>query len=608
MTATRRTALLLLASLVLAFSATPLTPAVRAVGPTTWLVGHEDEALEYTEGSACADPDFWTDGSWSDGGSGDGAYNSDDDAIQDAIDNASSGDTIYVCFGRYDFDTDLHNIDPGMNLTIVGDGIGETVFDGTDSTRLINANPVGEDDDGGTLTLRDLSIEDARTASEFDNGGAVNADGLSLTRVSISGSANAYNGGALYAEGNMTIADSTFTGNDTSEFGAVLYAWNPASTVSISNSVFDGNLAGQVGGAIAAFTVTINNSTFTNNGANAGGAINVTTLTVSDSTFSNNGAPFGGGAIVADTSNVTSSTFTNNDTDSSGGAILANTATVSNSTFTNNDASNCGGAIYVDATATVNQSIFTSNSSDCGGAIYSYATGTITNSTFTNNSAPVGGAIYADATANVNRSTFSGNSAIFGGAITANSTATVSDSTFVANAASYGGAINANGSVTGSTFMNNSAIFAGGAIYAGLIAVSTSTFSDNVAVYGGAINSASTIATMSTFARNSASNSGGAIYGSDGAISRSRFTRNTAGEHGGAVVMSTPNRDALGELRGNTFVRNAAPAGGAIALGPCETPNRNEAAGVERANRFSGNRATEQRRTNNIWLWVGGCG
>jgi len=38
-------------------------------------------------------------------------------------------------------------------------------------------------------------------------------------------------------------------------------------------------------------------------------------------------------------------------------------------------------------------------------------------------------------------------------------------------------------------------------------------------------------------------------------------------------------------------------------------PSRSEAARVERANRFSGNRATEQRRTNTIERWdIGGCG
>jgi hypothetical protein len=60
-------------------------------------------------------------------------------------------------------------------------------------------------------------------------------------------------------------------------------------------------------------------------------------------------------------------------------------------------------------------------------------------------------------------------------------------------------------------------------------------------------------------------------------------------------------------MRRNTFSRNTAAVGGAMTLGPCVTPSRSQAARVERANRFSGNRATEQRRTNNIERLEGGC-
>lgn len=483
----RRTVGLLVASLVLALSATPLTPAVRAAGVTTWLVANGDEVLNYTEGSACADPDFWTDGGWSEAGSGDGDYDSDEDAIQDAIDNASSGDTIFVCFGRYNFDTDLHIFDPGMSLTIVGDGIGATILDGTDSTRLINANPAGDVDNGGTLTLRDLSVEDAHAASVLNNGGAVNADGLAIIRVSISGSDNAYNGGALYAEGNVSIVDSRFTDNGSSEYGAVLYSWNPARTVSIRNSVFDGNTAGGGGGAILATTVTVTGSTFTDNSAFAGGAIYATTATVTHSTFTRNQASYGG-AITA--------------------------------------------------------------------------TATVTDSTFIYNSAFAGGAINGNNTI-VSRSTFTSNNAVFGGAI---------NSPIVSS--------------TANTFTDNDAYFIAGAIYA----------------------SVSATITRSTFTGNHASAFGGAISARTATIASSHFTLNSAGQYGGAVEVDDPSYQDLRKWRGTTFSRNTAASGGAITLGGCVAPSRSEAARVESANRFSGNRATEQRRTNNIERREGACG
>jgi len=91
-------------------------------------------------------------------------------------------------------------------------------------------------------------------------------------------------------------------------------------------------------------------------------------------------------------------------------------------------------------------------------------------------------------------------------------------------------------------------------------------------------------------------------------VARSRFTGNTAGEHGGAVIIWVSISADLQNLRGNTFMRNTAPAGGAITLGPCVTPSRGQAARVESANRFSGNRATVERRTVNVERWVGDCG
>jgi len=108
--------------------------------------------------------------------------------------------------------------------------------------------------------------------------------------------------------------------------------------------------------------------------------------------------------------------------------------------------------------------------------------------------------------------------------------------------------------------------------------------------------------------KNSAESSGGAVITSNGIIARSRFTRNTAGEHGGAVALWDQNSDDLQQVRGNTFSRNTASAGGAITLRSCETTyTRSQVRRVERVNRFSGNRATQQRRTNNIEPWVDDC-
>ena len=480
MTRSARRALSALTTLVLVGTLCVGAPApVRAL-PQTVYVGHE--VNDYALGSECADPHYWTDGDWTGGG----VYDSDNDAIQDAADNAASGSVIYICAGTYVFAEEV-TVGAGKNITFRGQG-DATVLDGNDATRIFNSNASHSYDQGGVLSLRDLLIMDAKITSW--NGGAVESDGLSLDNVTITGSAGAYNGGALYAEGNVTIVDSTLTDNIAITDGVALYAWNGERTVSINNSVFDGNTTTGCcgsGGAILAATISVTNSTFSGNSAYNGGAISATTATVTGSTFTGNHAYYGG-------------------------AVQASTVSTTNSSFTENYAFQYGGAITT-------------------------TTATVTGSTFTHNSADNGGAIIA-------------------------TTATVTSSTLTSNVATFGGAISATTTtVTSSTFTDNDAI-----------------------VFGGAISS------------------------STATIARSRFTRNTAGEHGGAVVLWEPTSADLRQVRGNTFMRNTAPAGGAITLGFCVAPSRSQAARVLGANRFSGNRATEQRRTQNIERWEGGCG
>jgi predicted outer membrane repeat protein len=182
--------------------------------------------------------------------------------------------------------------------------------------------------------------------------------------------------------------------------------------------------------------------------------------------------------------------------------------------------------------------------------------------------------------------------------------------TFRHGFATSGGAIEAyTATVTSSIFTNNRADSEGGAISASFATVTSSTFTNNRATFGGAISGYDTATvTSSTFMKNSAESSGGAVITFNGIIARSRFTRNTAGEHGGAVALWDQNSDDLQQVRGNTFRGNTASAGGAITLRSCETTyTRSQVRSVERANRFSGNRATQQRRTNNVELWVDDC-
>jgi predicted outer membrane repeat protein len=333
--------------------------------------------------------------------------------------------------------------------------------------------------------------------------------------------------------------------------------------------------------------------------------------------------------------------------DGNGAGILAwedVALTVNDSVFTNNEAGE-GAAIWMDDNSSLitHNNLFQGNVAEDGGAIYfdNGGEGSLFGDTFIDNHAEgsedsEGGAIHMDgydsaSLLSVEDATFSGNTADEdGGAIFANEVdlVTITDSTFTDNHAigesgtTEGGAVyfQSSGSLTvvRSRFTGNSAYEDGGAIdldsggeeLSGHLTLLNSTFVNNHAsgdagANGGAVEGPGYTIEVSgsTFTGNIADDDGGAIYAETATITRSSFTRNTSQTHGGAVALSLPASSDLSLMRRNTFSRNTAAAGGAMTLGPCGTPSRSQAARVERANRFSGNRATEQRRTMNIERW-----
>jgi hypothetical protein len=170
-----------------------------------------------------------------------------------------------------------------------------------------------------------------------------------------------------------------------------------------ANLAVNGNAAGRVFYVSSGKTVTISGITITNGNETSidgdgigGGIYNAGTLTVTNSTISNNSAS------VTDNFNF----------DSFGGGIYnAGTLTVTNSTISGNSLSDgdftLGGGIYNNGTLTVTNSTLSDNSAifdGLGGGIYNTGTLTVTNSTISGNSASygLGGGIYNDnATLNI---------------------------------------------------------------------------------------------------------------------------------------------------------------------------------------------------------------
>jgi predicted outer membrane repeat protein len=275
------------------------------------------------------------------------------------------------------------------NSSISGGGAIEnegTITD-TNSTYTNNNAPIGGaicTRNGSFLTINnDNFIDNVASLNSIYGGGAIyNDQSSNLILVTCNFTANnAYCGGAISNEGNVTDTSSNFT-NNTANFNS---DWGGAieniGTLNMNNSTFTDNSA-SYGGAIDSSggqgTLIINNSTFTNNNATEGGAIETgDTLTVNNSTFINNTAINSGGAINnGGTLTILSSNFINNTSTTNngyyGGGAISNDGilNVHNNNFSENNATTEGGAIYNDGTLIVNMNNFTDNIASVGGAIY----------------------------------------------------------------------------------------------------------------------------------------------------------------------------------------------------------------------------------------------
>jgi predicted outer membrane repeat protein len=541
----------LFTSLALVFGLSVGAPApARAVDPVTYFIGHIDEALEYEDGSDCASTTYWTDGEVE--------YDSDDDVVQDVADLAADGDTIHLCAGVWEFDAVVNTAI--ADVSIVGDGIDETIVDGG-----AVYNPGGERTSTGTMLFAAATIP-LLADMTIQHGGDDGADQ-----------------GAVFAE-EATIEGVHFYRNEAEEVGGALVV----GTANIRDSSFLENYAGEYGGAIYALgDVTLNQSTFTSNEAFvAGGAVAVLGNLVSrDSEFSENSVLFfeeevsigetGGGAIiVVGEATISGGSFVDNFGAWGGGAIYAANSgdplSISGVSFEGNTTLQAGGAIVAVGPTTISRSTFHENSSSSGGAIFAlYELLSLDRTTFTDNVATGdidlffgecvggGGAIISVGQVATSRSTFSGNRALIPAERELDDCL---EFVGIFLLVGTGGAISSLGYVqsSGDRFAGNLAHVWGGAIVSfaglglgglGVTRITGSTFDSNTA--GSAATAALEFGLGSV---------GGAFaqLGGNLTIERSRFTRNQTGNAGGAIVYQGFGAESSLRLLRNTISGNRA--------------------------------------------------
>lgn len=289
----------------------------------------------------------------------------------------------------------LPNVADGDNISVTG----PIILDGQQAN-------VFDIDQGGVLNLANLTITKAARAVTVNAGGTLNVAGVSFVGnegPTISGMAIYATG----AETRVNVAGSSFTGNKAPDgYGAAIYATG-IKQLNVAGSVFNGNVAKFSGGAIYSLAPTnITDVIFNGNIAQGddeddepadegGGAIwfqgNDALLTITRSVFNGNLSPKGSGAGAMLTATddapyqIRDSSFNGNiagtpgSAERYGGGIfnLNGHGTIQRSVFLNNAVAGDGGAIANDRRGTLtvaNTTIVANAASSEGAGLYNVNT------------------------------------------------------------------------------------------------------------------------------------------------------------------------------------------------------------------------------------------
>jgi hypothetical protein len=276
--------------------------------------------------------------------------------IQEAVNAASSGDTIRIAAGTFKLGPGELII--GTNLTLEGAGPERTfitrefVFASAPSVIISGvtvANGESIENRSGTLTLENSVVEN----NNFSEGGGMsNVLGGTLTvDNSVVRNNFSFDGAGIYTEhGTLTVDNSVLMENVAFVNGGGIF--NEGGNVTVANTTISHNFTVENGGGswTSGGTMTVNNSTVTgNSGVNGGGIFGVGplgSLTLHHSTVSNNVARQGGGIDMLGTVMLTNTTIKENIAKEGGGIYNHELVTGNSDTITGNTGFFGGAGIF----------------------------------------------------------------------------------------------------------------------------------------------------------------------------------------------------------------------------------------------------------------------
>lgn len=341
--------------------------------------------------------------------------------VSAGITTVDAGGTVMIGAGTF-----TENLVVSKNLTLDGAGRTSTFLDGGGGGSVVSVGG------GLSVSISELTIQNGNASS---GGGISNYGALTLTDVKVANNQATIFGGGIYHASTtekLLISLSTLEQNQATGSGSVgggIYANGP---VTISDSTLDQNTALAEGGGIALYGVD--------------SLLDMTNSTVSNNSTSENNSQGGGISTAQGSATIYGSTINGNSvsgTNSSGGGISTDTdMTLQFSEVSGNTAVDSGGGIMhwygsLNVSDTIVRNNTVSDPAGSGGGIYA-SLGTVTLSNLEvsgNTAADSGGGIHSNAGISITNTTISGNSSRFGGGLLISSSdpSSILNSTITAN-------------------------------------------------------------------------------------------------------------------------------------------------------------------------------